>query len=94
MIGNYPHVVQPIELMSYHDQGDLKEDIVLYSLGNFTGDEIEPYTDTGILFHQRGNHSINAFFDRLIKYGCCVIVFYADVFYDKSWLDLLSIRSH
>lgn len=49
IIGNHPHVVQPIERISYQYQGESREGIVAYSLGNFIGDQIEPYTDTGIM---------------------------------------------
>lgn len=45
IIGNHPHVVQPLEMVETGDG----EGLVAYSLGNLTGDQILPYTDTGIL---------------------------------------------
>lgn len=51
VIGSHPHVVQPIrtERVTMPD-GSEKEALVVYSLGNFISNQIQPNTDGGILF--------------------------------------------
>lgn len=49
IIGNHPHVVQPLDRIEYSDGGEKRNGLVAYSLGNFIGDQILPYTDTGIM---------------------------------------------
>lgn len=51
VIGSHPHVVQPIrtERVIMAD-GSEKEALVVYSLGNFISNQIQPNTDGGILF--------------------------------------------
>ncbi|HAD11104.1 MAG TPA: capsular biosynthesis protein [Saprospirales bacterium] len=51
VIGSHPHVVQPIrmERVSMPD-GQEKEALVVYSLGNFISNQQQPNTDGGILF--------------------------------------------
>lgn len=49
IIGNHPHVVQPLNFIKYNFKGELKEGVVAYSLGNLTGDQVLQYTDTGIM---------------------------------------------
>lgn len=51
VIGSHPHVVQPIrtERVTMAD-GSEKEALVVYSLGNFISNQIQPNTDGGILF--------------------------------------------
>lgn len=46
VIGSHPHVVEPMEY--YIEQG--KEQLVVYSLGNFISNQRNPYTDGGIMF--------------------------------------------
>lgn len=51
VIGSHPHVVQPIrtERVTMPD-GATKEALVVYSLGNFISNQVQPNTDGGILF--------------------------------------------
>ncbi|HOB86298.1 MAG TPA: CapA family protein [Bacillota bacterium] len=53
IVGNHPHVVQPIEFIKFPYRRELKEGVVAYALGNVTGDQIQPYTDSGILLFVR-----------------------------------------
>ncbi len=49
IIGNHAHVVQPIEVFDTEYQGQPKQGVVLYALGNFTGEQLKEYRDSGIL---------------------------------------------
>jgi len=53
IIGNHPHVIQPLEFIKFNRSGEQREGPVAYALGNFTGDQIDPYTDTGIMLFVR-----------------------------------------
>ncbi len=48
VIGSHPHVVQPVELRSDSLSG--KQNVVLYSLGNFVSNMSAPHTDGGMMF--------------------------------------------
>lgn len=48
IIGNHPHVVQPIEEIIVEKDGQEKKGMVCYALGNFTGNQGKVYCDTGI----------------------------------------------
>ncbi len=47
IIGSHPHVVQPIEIRT--DSISLKENVLVYSLGNFISNMSAPKTDGGIM---------------------------------------------
>lgn len=49
IIGNHAHVVQPIEVFDVERNGVQKRGVVLYALGNFTGEQLTEYRDGGIL---------------------------------------------
>ncbi len=51
VIGSHPHVVQPIRMEHVTmPNGTEKEALVVYSLGNFISNQLQPNTDGGILF--------------------------------------------
>lgn len=51
VIGSHPHVVQPIKReTALTPDGQLREALVAYSLGNFISNQTQPNTDGGILF--------------------------------------------
>jgi poly-gamma-glutamate capsule biosynthesis protein CapA/YwtB (metallophosphatase superfamily) len=50
IIGSHPHVVQPITLISTGDSLEVKEKLVVYSLGNYISNQRKRYTDGGIMF--------------------------------------------
>lgn len=60
VIGSHPHVVQPIRTESVAlPNGQRKDAVVVYSLGNFISNQQKPGTDGGILFqvdllHRKG----------------------------------------
>ena len=49
IIGNHAHVVQPIEVFDVSYQQQPKQGVVLYALGNFTGEQLKEYRDSGII---------------------------------------------
>ncbi len=49
IIGNHAHVVQPIEVFDVQYQDQPKQGVVLYALGNFTGEQLKEYRDSGII---------------------------------------------
>ncbi|MEI7594559.1 MAG: CapA family protein [Bacteroidota bacterium] len=49
IIGMHPHVVQPIETISYICQNAKKEGVVYYSLGNYVSNQRAQYKDGGIM---------------------------------------------
>lgn len=49
IIGNHPHVVQRVEYIQFQEGEEVYGKTVAYSLGNLTGDQVIPYTDTGIM---------------------------------------------
>lgn len=50
IIGAHPHVVQPIKTIPYQDaQGNQRQGIVAYSLGNFISNQRQPNTDLGLM---------------------------------------------
>jgi len=49
IVGNHPHVAEPIEQVDVVRNGAAKQGIVFYALGNFTGAQRWEYTDTGFL---------------------------------------------
>lgn len=78
VIGSHPHVVQPIrtERVTMPD-GQQKEALVVYSLGNFISNQQKPGTDGGILFQvdllkRKGSPDI-----RLGQYGMIPVWRYA-----------------
>lgn len=51
VIGSHPHVVQPIRMERVDmSDGTKKEALVVYSLGNFISNQVQPNTDGGIMF--------------------------------------------
>ncbi len=51
VIGAHPHVVQPIKKETVIGlNGEKREALVVYSLGNFISNQKQPHTDGGILF--------------------------------------------
>lgn len=51
VIGSHPHVVQPIRReAATSPDGQQREALVVYSLGNFISNQTQPHTDGGILF--------------------------------------------
>lgn len=48
VIGSHPHVLQPME--RFYDSSRQKENIVVYSLGNFVSNQRERYKDGGAMF--------------------------------------------
>lgn len=48
IIGSHPHVLQPIE--RYYDSTFNKEQVVVYSLGNFVSNQRDRYKDGGAMF--------------------------------------------
>lgn len=51
IIGNHPHVVQPIEEMIVTKDEKEKKGVVAYALGNFTGNQNKEFSDTGIILN-------------------------------------------
>ena len=49
IIGNHPHVVQPIEEFRVEYDGREKTGYVFYALGNFTSEQLFEYSNTGIM---------------------------------------------
>lgn len=49
IIGNHPHVTQPIEEFRVTFDGREKVGYVLYALGNFTSEQLFEYSNTGIM---------------------------------------------
>lgn len=50
VIGAHPHVIQPIKKLSYKDSdGNVKEGLVAYSLGNFISNQKQNNTDGGLM---------------------------------------------
>ncbi len=50
IIGAHPHVIQPIKKMTYKDSdGNSKEGLVVYSLGNFISNQKQKNTDGGLM---------------------------------------------
>lgn len=49
IIGNHPHVTQPIEAFQVTFDGREKVGYVLYALGNFTSEQLFEYSNTGIM---------------------------------------------
>lgn len=49
IIGNHPHVTQPIEAFHVTFDGREKVGYVLYALGNFTSEQLFEYSNTGIM---------------------------------------------
>ena len=49
IVGNHAHVVQPIEEMEVEYEGKTKRGVVLYALGNFTGEQLKEYRDSSIV---------------------------------------------
>ncbi len=51
VVGAHPHVVQPIKKVQVEQKnGQIKEGLVAYSLGNFISGQRRKYTDGGIMF--------------------------------------------
>lgn len=48
VIGSHPHVLQPME--RFYDSSRQKENVVVYSLGNFVSNQRERYKDGGAMF--------------------------------------------
>ena len=48
VIGSHPHVLQPME--RFYDTVSKKENVVVYSLGNFVSNQRERYKDGGAMF--------------------------------------------
>lgn len=46
IIGSHPHVIQPIELLT---EGNHKQHLIVYSLGNFISNMSAPHTDGGMM---------------------------------------------
>ena len=51
IIGSHPHVVQPIERISGTVGGQSRDLYVAYSLGNFSSNQRDRYTDSGIILY-------------------------------------------
>lgn len=51
VIGSHPHVVQPVEILG--DEGSLKKNLVVYSLGNFISNMSARHTDGGMVVKLR-----------------------------------------
>ena len=49
IVGSHPHVVQPIELMTFNYKDKTKTGLVIWSLGNFVSNQRKQYTNGGIL---------------------------------------------
>ena len=50
VVGSHPHVLQPMEWVDWTDEdGHSHRGLVAYSLGNFIHNQVEPYTDAGMI---------------------------------------------
>lgn len=51
IIGAHPHVVQPVEELTYTYQGQQRKGVVFWSLGNYISNQRTRYQDGGIMAH-------------------------------------------
>jgi 2',3'-cyclic-nucleotide 2'-phosphodiesterase (5'-nucleotidase family) len=49
IVGSHPHVVQPLEIVSFDFKERKKTGLVIWSLGNFVSNQRQQYTNGGIL---------------------------------------------
>ncbi len=49
IVGSHPHVIQPIEMVSFDYNNRPKTGLVIWSLGNFVSNQRKQYTNGGIL---------------------------------------------
>ncbi|MGF7185413.1 poly-gamma-glutamate synthesis protein (capsule biosynthesis protein) [Desulfitispora alkaliphila] len=50
ILGSHPHVIQPYEYIRIENQEEVREGVVIYSMGNFISNQRREYRDTGIIF--------------------------------------------
>ncbi|MEW5898311.1 MAG: CapA family protein [Bacillota bacterium] len=53
VLGNHPHVVQPVQFRTVTENGVPKKKFVVYSLGNFISNQRWRYSDSGLLVNLR-----------------------------------------
>ncbi len=58
VIGGHPHHAQPYEL--FHYQGQSRQHLVAYSLGNFVSAQRDPYTDGGMVLYFTVSKKVDA----------------------------------
>jgi poly-gamma-glutamate capsule biosynthesis protein CapA/YwtB (metallophosphatase superfamily) len=59
IVGSHPHVVQPLELMTFNYKNRIKTGLVIWSLGNFISNQRNQYTNGGILVNFTVNKNIS-----------------------------------
>ena len=79
IVGDHPHVVQNIEKMQVEKDGESKEGVVIYSLGNFISAQTDTYRDTGII--AKVNFKINTDYPEKAK---VTSIEYTPVYVDRN----------
>ncbi|NEP80730.1 MAG: CapA family protein, partial [Okeania sp. SIO3B3] len=51
ILGSHPHVVQPYKIFKITEEnGDTRQAVAIYSMGNFISNQTRKYTDLGVIF--------------------------------------------
>lgn len=51
ILGSHPHVVQPYKFFQITEEnGDTRQAVAIYSMGNFISNQMRKYTDLGVIF--------------------------------------------
>ena len=51
ILGSHPHVVQPYKIFKIREEnGDTRQAVAIYSMGNFISNQTRKYTDLGVIF--------------------------------------------
>ncbi|MEM1170971.1 MAG: CapA family protein [Cyanobacteria bacterium P01_H01_bin.35] len=51
ILGSHPHVVQPYKIFRIAEEnGEIRQAVVIYSMGNFISNQTRKYTDLGVIF--------------------------------------------
>lgn len=69
VIGGHPHVIQPIEEITYKYKGQKKTGVVYWSLGNYISNQRNAYTDGGIMAHLELVKDTKTGITKLVNYG-------------------------
>lgn len=69
VIGSHPHVIQPIEEITYKYKGHKKTGVVYWSLGNYISNQRNQYQDGGIMAHLELEKDSKTGETKLVNYG-------------------------
>ena len=84
VIGGHPHVVQPIEEISYTYKGEKKKGVVYWSLGNYISNQRNVYQNGGTTAHTDGGIMAHLELEKDTKTGITKLVNYG---YIPAWVN-------